>query len=53
MVVTILFAADDRNDRCELLKRRVLASEEEEEEEKEKRRRRKKCTRSSRTIRKR
>ena len=25
-VVTILFAADDRNDRCELLKRRVLAS---------------------------
>ena len=37
-VVTILFAADDRNDRCELLKRRVLVSEEEEERKSEERR---------------
>lgn len=49
-VVTILFAADDRNDRCELLKRRVLASEEEERKNEERRREREKTKKTKNTI---
>ena len=49
-VVTILFAADDRNDRCELLKRRVLASEEEEERKNEERRREREKTKKTKNT---
>ena len=49
-IVTILFAADDRNDRCELLKRRVLASEEEEERKNEERRREREKTKKTKNT---